>query len=430
MMPPPTAVVEGASAFSPTFSIRDVAKAEENWVTTTSIGREGHEKILRYDLRALIRYSGILTSLSKGTVFTMDNTAIWNVFIMILIAMLCCAISLGASWTDTYALAKIRTEALEATSGQLNQFVPFCLALYVSLILTRWWELRVKALGKVFDSFQNVTMLIATELPDKKWEDLRQAVAKFGFASIETMVQAARNTGDLDKLEEMQLLTAPEMNAVKNVGLWDGPNRDQNMMLWQRPMMLWAWIVRICVAALDKNKSPAPIATQVVKQCVSAREGMATMNMYMDSQLPFAYVHLITLLVNVQNIVVSAQAGVMFAKAWPDRDIFVMLQQVATVLVVCFIYQALLQITYMILDPFGDDVLDFPIKAYTSYVATVVEAMYEAQQACPVVAEDGSLKRPRLRRPRGQACAGGAPETEPVDAAAASAVEGVFLEHI
>jgi len=272
-------------------------------------------------------------------------------------------------------------------SLQINQFVPFCLAYYVALSLNRWWALRVAALGQVFDSFANVSMLVSCELSDKKWIDLRNQVAKYGIASIELLVQAARDKANLENLLHMDVLTHEEIDAVK-----------KKTHMWQRPMMMWAWIMRICVGSLDHNKSPPPVAAQVITQCLKAREGMATINAHLDTQLPFAYVHLITLLVNVQNFVFAILSGITIAVSFADKNVTVIIQQTVSCVLVTLIYQALLQITYMILDPFGDDVLDFPIKAYTTFIATMVDAIFQAQQPCPVVAEDGSLKRPRQKK--------------------------------
>jgi len=47
----------------------------------------------------------------------------------------------------------------------------------------------------------------------------------------------------------------------------------------------------------------------------------------------------------------------------------------------------------MIMDPFGDDVLDFPIRAYKAYVASIVDAMMGAGRGCPAVSSDGRLHR-------------------------------------
>jgi len=189
----------------------------------------------------------------------------------------------------------------------------------------------------------------------------------------------------------MDVLTRAEVEAVQ-----------KKTQPYQRPMMMWAWIMRICVASLDHNKSPAPIAAQIIGHCLKAREGMATMNHYLDTQLPFAYVHLITFLVNVQNFVFAILSGVTVAVNFAAQNATGIIQQIIACFLVVLIYQSLLQITALIEDPFGDDVLDFPVKHYTTYIATMIDAFYEAQAPCPVVGEDGTLKRPREKKKKKQ----------------------------
>jgi len=220
-------------------------------------------------------------------------------------------------------------------------------------------------------------------LHNKKWQEVRNQVTKYGFAAIELLVQAAQQRENLESLGDKDLLSEQEIVILGK------------LLIWQRPMILWAWIMRICVSAMDHHKSPPPRTQAVVAQCIAARQGMATINTYQDTQLPFAYVHLVALLVNIQNLVIACESGIVFATAIPGGQVWVMVQQVISCIVVGFIYQSLLQISYVILDPFGDDILDFPMEIYTSYLAMTVDAMFEAQENCPVVGDDGSLHPPR-----------------------------------
>merc|ERR1719215_2282487 len=70
---------------------------------------------------------------------------------------------------------------LEGLVSQVSVFVPFLLALFVSLSLSRWWALRVTALGQVFDSLANTCMIVASELNDLRWEEVRLGVMKYGM---------------------------------------------------------------------------------------------------------------------------------------------------------------------------------------------------------------------------------------------------------
>lgn len=122
---------------------------------------------------------------------------------------------------------------------------------------------------------------------------------------------------------------------------------------------------------------------------------MALINAYLDTQLPFAYVHLVCFLVNLQNAVFATVSGMTCAQSWGKGDYEEALHQVFSCLLIGIVYQAIFGITYVIADPFGEAVLDFPLSAYKAYHATLVDAILKAQQPCPVVVQDGQLKRPR-----------------------------------
>jgi len=276
---------------------------------------------------------------------------------------------------------------LENLVAQVSAFVPFFLSLFVSLTLSRWWALRVTALGQIFDSLSNTCMIVACELTGRKWKEVRTGVLKYGMASVELLIQAAREVEDIESLVELDLLTESEAAFMREYEL-----------AWQRPMVVWSWIMRVVTNAMDHDKTPVQTRQAMMDQCMNARDGMANINLHLDTQLPFAYVHLITLLVNVQNILMAFKAGLVFAAAVPKCAYFVMIQQVLSTAIVVVLYQALLTISYMIMDPFGDDVLDFPIGTYKVYVASITEALMGASRGCPSVASDGQLCRPSRSR--------------------------------
>jgi len=358
-------------------------------VTEVVVGEGGFHKIWRYDMRLLVRYSACATMFAKGTVFTMDGNTVRATLFMLLLLALVTAATVAIHAGDFEELRELDTSPLQALTDQVSAFVPFVLALFVSLALSRWWALRVVALGRVFDSLANTCMMVSCELRTSRWKQLRLSIVKYGMASVELLVQAAREHNDLDELVNLDLITESEAEFLREYEL-----------LWQRPMVMWAWMMHMVIDAMDHNKTPVPSRTAVIQQCLKARDGMANINMYLDTQLPFAYVHLITLLVNVQNLLMSLKSGLTFAVAMATGNSFVMIQQVLTTVIIVVIYQALLTISYMIMDPFGDDVLDFPIGAYKVYVASSVDAMMGAGRGCPAVCSDGCLHRAKYDRPK------------------------------
>jgi len=354
-------------------------------VTEIVVGEGGFHKVFRYDMKLLVQYSACATLFTKGTVFTMDKTALKITGAMLMLLVFTASITLLLSMRNLKALLTLDIAAMKALAHHANSVLRFVLAMFISVSLTRWWALRVTALGKVFDALANTCMIVATELHDAKWWEVRNCVMKYGMASIELLVQAARDSDEIETLceQDMDLLTETEVEFMR-----------EHEILWQRPMVIWAWIMHVITDAMDQEKVPTPSRQAVIHQCLNARDGMAAINMFLDTQLPFAYVHLITLLVNVQNVLTAVKAGMVFATAVVQGNSFVMVQQVFSTAIIVFIYQAVLAIACVVEDPFGDDVLDFPIRAYKAYVASIVDAMMGAGRGCPAVSSDGRMRRP------------------------------------
>lgn len=320
------------------------------------------KKILRYRLKALVQFGGVMSMFSKGTVFTMD----WNVAKALLVTLVMALIS--AVLSSTVGIGD--TVSVESLATQVNQFVPFVLGMYVSLALARWWALRVQALGKLFQALSDISMVMGTALPQHKWAPVHDQMVKLGLASIQLVSLAAKDEADLSILKQQELLSDEEVATL------------QKVPLFQRSVAVWTWICRLCEFALMEGAQPIPKIMLVQSKCCVAREGIQTIHTYLCTQLPFAYVHLLAWLVNVQNVVVAVKGGIVIEEAFRDGRWNKAIQEVVMILLVCLLYQGLLSISYVVQDPFGEDLGDFPISSYTQYVFASIRAMHKAQSEC------------------------------------------------
>lgn len=366
------------------FNVEELTKGVEEQVqriTTTVTSKNDATKILRYDLEKMVKFGAFVASSNTGTVFTMDNFC-WQNLATVLIIVLCSFFVV--KMTHEGAAVTIDEQPMEELLQQFAFIVPPTLSFYATLILTRWWSLRLGTLQKVFDSIMNISLVMAVELRAPKWAGLRLQVLKYAFCSIELFMQAAQRAPDLQAVVEMDYLTPVEAHYI-----------DSNKNLWQRPMVMWSWILNILMNAMDHEKTPGGRVNLAIGQCCGARNGMTHLWAHLDTQLPFAYTHLVMLLVNLQSFLIAIKSGIICAKCWPVGKYFTMGSAVGKAVIVAFVYQALIQICYVIVDPFGDDVLDFPIVAYQVYVAGQVHAINHSVMTCPAVAEDGTVSKPR-----------------------------------
>lgn len=350
-------------------------KIEKTKMATYALGISGRPKILTYDLRNLVRSGGVLNALMRGTILRVDDGVLRQFCGLLILSALVATIM----WASIEDLENVETQSLEALAEYMNGFCPFVLGLYVSLALTRWWALRVQALGAVFDAVANVAMIVACVLPGPEHSVVRDLVVKWGMASIFLLIKAAREDYNDEDLMKKGLLSPSEIEKLKGISP-DG-----------RAMVMWAWIMRIAQETFESARGPRPHAPKlmaVFNQCIAARNGIQVIHTYLKTQLPFAYVHLLTLLVNVNNLVVSIKCGIVFIVALAKDDHQTMGYQFLMLMLVPVLYHGLLSISYVIQDPFGEDVLDFPIAAFVEYVAQCCDAAIVAQENYPRKSEE------------------------------------------
>jgi len=345
-------------------------KIEKRTVVTLAYGISGKPKLLEYDLKKLVRYGGVATSLTPGTILRVDDGVLRHMCLLLLLSMTVAIVM----WAAVEDLKAVDTKSLENLAEYMNGFCPFVLGLYVSLALARWWALRVQALGSVFDAVANVALIVSCVLPNQEHAQVRDLVVKWGMASIFLLVKAARGDNKDEDLAHKGLLSMKDVECLQGISP-DG-----------RAMVMWAWIMRLSQETFESARGPRPHAPKlmmVFNQCIAARNGIQCIHTYLKTQLPFAYVHLLTLLVNVNNIVVSVKCGAVFIVAMANDDPQTMGYQFLMLMLVPVLYHGLLSISYVIQDPFGEDMLDFPVAAFVEYVAQCCDAAIVAQEVYP-----------------------------------------------
>lgn len=381
---------------------------QKHKVVTIAYGISGVPKLLEYDLKHLVRYGGIATAFIRGTILRLDDGVLKHMGVLLVLATAVACIM----WSGIEDLENVDTTSLEKLADYMNGFCPFVLGLYVSLALSRWWALRVQALGSVFDSVANCAMITACVLPGPEHRVVRDYVVKWGLASIFLLVKGARGSKECSDMAKKGLLSENEVDALKDV--------SEN----GRAMVMWSWIMRLAQETFESARGPRPHAPKLMlifNQCISARDGIQTIHTYLQTQLPFAYVHLLTLLVNVNNLVISIKCGAVFIVALAKDDHQTMAYQVLMFLLVPVLYHGLLSISYVIHDPFGEDMLDFPIAAFVEYVAQCCDAVLVAQDNYPgtpsaeLGGEDAAIVlSPSVKAGRGSTVAG-APQQADVE---------------
>merc|ERR1719408_367919 len=121
--------------------------------------------------------------------------------------------------------------------------IPFILSLYLALVLTRWWALRVQGIGKVLDATETCLVVLASLVPGKEHQELHDQIVKYAMASVSFVVNSARGIKDSSRIGPQgdNLLTAEEMDIVNEI-----PYRP-------RAAVMWAWITALIVKTMEDH---------------------------------------------------------------------------------------------------------------------------------------------------------------------------------
>jgi len=169
------------------------------------------------------------------------------------------------------------------------------------------------------------------------------------------------------------LFTDDELQLVQQV-----PHRA-------RPVIMWCWILMLVAKICDDLNLPPGKYRDVAMECLQARTGVSLIWTYLRTQLPFAYVHLVTFLVNLNNLVVSVKCGVVLSMAIKAEAWSQCVNQVLFLCIVPPLYQGLLGISHVIHDPFGEDLLDFPVMAFQEYTNEAAVTVTNSGWKCPAL---------------------------------------------
>jgi len=247
--------------------------------------------------------------------------------------------------------------------------------LFISLTISRWWNFRSKALGSVMDAVIHISgFLCNTGCPKNLPAEDQEAfvrdvekVMKLGVASIQCITEQSRGTVSMDKIVEQELVTKEEALILNECA--------------SRSQVIWGWITCLGLSILERLKLPPPCHNAFILECMGAANAITHMEAYHDSQLPFPYVHMIVYLVNINNLAISMTQGMLIAQSIASENYASCLVNIFYVVSVATTYEAILHICFLIEDPLGDDITDFPIQTFQLRMYTSCKELIKKTQS-------------------------------------------------
>ena len=273
----------------------------------------------------------------------------------------------------------------QATLESLNNLVAtgliFILGPYVGLAVQRWWAVRKDGVGALWGAVDDLAVWSAAWFYKGTLADhaARGLVVRYGLLSHALLYKEARNEADqLDDVIAAGLLLDHEARTLQPLA--------------SKSAVVWTWMSHFWTRALanELNTTPIPHAAQlspmVMAKCMQGRGAVGLTLMYIDSQQPFPYVHLLALLTDMALCVNSATVGLQTGRILLDytsRAEVPLLLICAFVRVAVFvlIYSGLLAISVHLENPLGDDPADLPALAYQVWMKKECESFQSGVDA-------------------------------------------------
>ncbi|KAL3916691.1 MAG: hypothetical protein SGPRY_006711 [Prymnesium sp.] len=203
-------------------------------------------------------------------------------------------------------LEKEADEALSRIDSTVSAGLFFLLGPYVGICVARWWQMRLELVGGVWGAVADLNIYASIWFRSRSQadEEARALNLRYGLAAHTLLYYGARGNDDLSELVNEGILLPEEVAALEGV-----PSKSQMVFSWLADFWSRA-LSDECDLGTSRIPHAAYIAPSVIKRCLDGRGAAGGALALVFTQLPFPYVHLLSLLVDVACVVNGICSGV------------------------------------------------------------------------------------------------------------------------
>lgn len=353
--------------------------------------------ILNYDSEGIMGCRGVfIAATARGSVFrksVVRRAALLTWFIAGLLL-------LALKWLHV-DVQEPDVENVKALITDFHQLCTFLLGFFLSICYARWWAIRADGIGGMWGALDDLMMIIGALFPCDSAEDrgVRELVLRWGALSHELMYKQIRGEHDLSDLAEKGLLTDDEMSILDPLS--------------SRPQCVWAWMcsymAHLAYGEPECGGSRLPHAVTLLPQllglCCKARDAIGLLFTYTDSQVPFRYIHILSFIVWVHNLVQALASAVRFSFEWQHGVKSAIMSEMVFLIFYPIVYTSLLHVGVGMLNPMRSATdVDFPRAAFTAYM--LAENRSFGRSCAPPAGPPYNPARPPVWRKAAEASAG------------------------
>lgn len=337
----------------------------------------GVDKLIKYDNKGVASMRAVWHL--KHTVF-LEWTVILQVLFYLLLTTLITYISWYFGVSDEHS-----GENVAKIVGNLTIIAGFMLGSYVSTSASRWWSMRCEGIGGVWQTVDDICLILSSHMPDPADRVYKQRFLRLGLLSCALCYCQARGEDSEDTLKDLVtrgLITEEELNIIKSKP--------------SKPQVVWVWLSQLVhnLAQAGKIQYPDMMVPQLDKMCAKGRGAIGTLFAYTDTQIPYIWVHMLSVTVVMICCVISLKCGLTLAFIFQDPNnmgiswprIFA---EVCHVTFLPFAFSAFMLLGGQLANPLGDDFIDFPGLAYHCSMRDENSCFFEAGEKTPPTVLEG-----------------------------------------
>lgn len=217
---------------------------------------------------------------------------------------------------------------------------------------------------------------------DKESLEFRHLVRRYIVASFHLVFRCFNNKKDMQDLVDKDLITPEERDILTPLSL---AQRYSTFLLWASILMR------------DAAVSGRMIETQVFLRIATAditdmRGNAGGISTHISQQIPFNYVHVLTVIVKIHIFLTSIYAAGIISNGRYNYSYSAMIFGCLLAIVNQFIYDGLLMIHHELLNPLGEDPNDFCSDGMLSGFDTGTRFLAEVDIPIPSAVQQISIE--------------------------------------
>lgn len=253
------------------------------------------------------------------------------------------------------------SEGFETMANYFTGLLGIMTSMFVVTLFGRWWKIRVEGIGGLWGAIDDIIMILSVHMPHKNDRPYKERILRLGLLShrlVYAQAQGLESREHLEKLVHVGLVTPEELDIL--------------VQETSKPQLIWVWIGQIIHQLADEGKIQCKdyMLPKLDKLCVKARGSIGGIYAYLDTQVPFAYVHLLVLSIIFSNCLIALRCGLAIGlcygggKAHQVDSAISVLVHMCHLSVIPFFYHAFVHIGLGLANPVGAGYLSLPSYSF------------------------------------------------------------------